>query len=266
MNKSLAPLIIFLALIILATFIIVNSRSDRSQKYGGNNAPSSPNSPRSALDISLDPIVTGRQAPVRPYQRTKRAQPEDIDSYKALTDARSFIAEGQMGAAEDALRTLLVFNSDNAAALSLLGGILYATGRYEEASVMLQKRLATQPTSAAAHDELGLILWGKNDSAGAAGEFRKACELSHDSPAYLIHLAGLSAVAGQKDEALLYFAKAADALGPRIVPLSFDAAFDAIRSAPEFIAAVEKARQLTPAASTPLKEATPTPSTPSDSN
>ncbi len=264
MNNSLAPLIIFLALIILTTFIIVNSRSEKPQKeVGSSTHHDSSNTP---LGLSIDPIVTERAPPVRPRLRVKRAQTEDVDAYKILADARSYIADGQMGVAEDALRTLLVFSPDNAAALSLLGGILYATGRYDDAASILQKRLGSQPNAAGAHDELGLILWGKGDGAGAAGEFKKACELSRDSPAYMIHLAGLCAVAGQKEEALRLFVKSAEALGPLIIPLAFDPAFDSIRSAPEFIAAFEKARQQTPAAAATLKNEQPTSSTPADSN
>jgi len=251
MNKSLAPLIIILSLIILATFIIVNSRSDKQQDgHSNGHAADVRHTP---LGIDLEPTVTERTAPpVRPGQRQRRPRSEDVDTFKILTEVRTLMANGQLAQAEDSLRTLLIFNPDNSVALSLIGGILYATGRYDDATSFLRRKSALQPGNPAVSDELGLILWGKGDIAGAAGEFKQACELAPDSPSYLLHLAGICALAGQKEDALRHFLKAAQAIGPQIVPLSFDPAYDPIRNHPDFIAAVEKARQQLPILPAPL--------------
>ena len=81
-----------------------------------------------------------------------------FDSTKHLKKAKRLLSEKNEREAEDTLRTILVFEPNNMNALSLLGGIFYYSGRYDEAEDIFKKQIEIDPNSYLAYNRLASTL------------------------------------------------------------------------------------------------------------
>ena len=68
--------------------------------------------------------------------------------------------------------------------------------------------------------------------------------LKPESASMYLHLAGLYSIVGDKKRAIYNFAKAYEIIDVNIIPLSFDPAFDNIRSMPTFIKIINNAEKI----------------------
>ena len=235
MDKSLAPLIAIFALIILLSLILVNSkvlnrgrnidfRSDSSHKMEIR-----PGEPRKILSTQIL------------QQRNGNAGLINIGESFGM--AKSLLAQGKTDDAEDIIRTILVFNPDHRQALALLGGILYYSNRYKEAEAIFRRQIKLDPANSLAYDRLGSALAKQKKYKEAIDSSSIAVGMTPQSGNGHINLAGMYSMVGDKKRAMEHFKKAYELIGYAILPLSYDEAFDNIRSMPEFQALLSEAKQ-----------------------
>ena len=236
MNKSLAPLIAVIALVILLTFIIINSNLTNSSE---------------AETESVKPVTTGVQ--LRPETNTyplntshgpNKTHPSQlINIGETFGKAKNLLAEGKNQEAEEVLRTLLVFNPHHSQALSLLGGILFYSNRYKEAEMIFRKQILMNPKNHLAYNRLGSTLAKQKKYKEAIDNSSIALGMRPESGEAHINLAGMYAVVGNKEKAIEHFQKAYTLLGYAVLPLSYDEAFNNIRNHPEFQNIISEAQQ-----------------------
>lgn len=224
MNKSLTPLIIFFSVIILFTVVIVQSYSKKKVvKYEEDElAPS----------MALSPFQE-----MRLRRRRKNRQDNkkfDIDTSKMLREVRQDLANSKGEAAEDKLRTLLLFEPNNYPALSLLGGIFYHTSRYKAAEELFRKQIKVDPENSSGYSNLGTALAKQQKFEEAITITSKALKKEPSSSAAHINLASMYCAIGNIDKAIHHFNEAYILIGHQIIPLSYDTAFKKLRSHPEF--------------------------------
>lgn len=239
MNKSLTPLIVLFALIILATIIIINTQSkvDVIDYDQGKLLP--------AMELSpFRPIRQHRRPPKRTTRNHLEKTHVEMDAEKIINEARAFLVEGRMDLAEDKLRTLLVFEPDNLPALSLLGGIFYSSGRYAEAETIFDRQVALRPTDLAPRANLFKSLKNQEKFPAAMKVAEKALQIQPGSSSFMLNMARVYAVTGDENEAMSYLGKAFEKMGDGFLAVSFDHDFDSLRDKPEFEALIVKAERL----------------------
>jgi len=244
MNKSLTPLIVFFSLVILMTFVIVNSRLTPIEPVGDpeEQKPAGPPARRPHVQMSLGQLDQNNPG-------GKAGTPVKLSSLpnlrQSLEQARYLLSVGDPDKAEDTLRTLLIFYPEDFDALSLLGGILYSAGKYDDAVATLRRRLRVAPDAGGAHEDLGLALESSSRGQEAIAEFLKASALSPGSARASLKLAGIYSLMGDRDKGVKHFADAYAILGPGILPFAFDPCYANLRNTPQFIlimAGAENAR------------------------
>lgn len=227
MDKSLAPLIAVIALVILLTVIIINS--DFSSAADSKTKKTDQPAPKIQLRTksSQYPLPTN-------IIKTNEENSKLINIGETFGEAKSLLAEGKTQDAEEKLRTLLVFDPQHSQALSLLGGILYYSNRYKEAEVIFRKQILVNPNNHLAYNRLGSTLAKQKKYKEAIDNSSIALGMSPESGQAHINLSGMYAVVGEKDKSLKHFKEAYRLLGYAVLPLSFDEAFNNIRNHPEF--------------------------------
>jgi tetratricopeptide (TPR) repeat protein len=227
MDKSLAPLIAVIALVILLTVIIINSDFSNVTETKEEKLKQLP--PK----VQLRP-----ESNEYPFSTNSSKQNDDasllINIDETLGKAKNLLAGGKPQEAEEILRTLLVFDPDHSQALSLLAGILFYSNRYAEAEVIFRKQIVDNPKNHLAYNRLGATLAKQKKYKEAIDNSSIALGISPESGQAHINLAGMYSVVGKKEKALKHFQEAHRLLGYAILPLSYDEAFDNIRSNPEF--------------------------------
>ena len=231
MEKSLTPLIAVLTLVVFLTIMVLNSTWLPS--------PSQP-SRQESQDQEMRLRPSARSSIFAREDETRRPQ-DSFQMSKMLAEVKSLLAEGNEAGAENILRTILVFEPDNIKALSLLGGLLYYSGRYEEAEFIFRRQTQVQPSLYMAFRRLSSsqAKQGKLDVALDSGTL--ALTINPDSPEVNINLAGLYSLTGNKELAIQHFKKAYEKFGTTILVLASDTSFDNIRETPEFIGIVAMA-------------------------
>ncbi len=257
MNRSLTPLIVSFAIIILLTIIMLHTRPTRPQD---GDLPVFDLAPA----MRLSPYPGRRMAPTVPSPETagpSRSVSGMPDADHLLDRSRRLLSEGKEAEAEDQLRTLLVFSPDSLPALSLLGGILFYSRRYEEAESVYRHQIRVDPASATLHNNLASVLARQGRLIEATAAAERALEIEPESAPPHINLAGIHAAAGDRDQALAHFRLAYERLGWRILPVAEDPVFRDLRNDPAFTLILAQARQdwEAAAAGTPP---TPTPPAP----
>ncbi len=225
MDKSLTPLIAVLTAVVFLTVIVLNS-----------NLPS-----RASLE-SVAEAATVHEVGIKPAARSLGLAPPDgsgrVQSIfpisKMMARVVKLLSEQNEAEAEDTLRTILVLEPDNMKALSLLGGLLYYAGRYGEVDLIFKRQTEINPSAHLVYNRLSSsqARQGRHDEAIRTGEL--ALSMDPDSAEIALNLAGLYAITGKKDIALIHFKRAYESFGSMILPLSHDNAFDNIRDTPEF--------------------------------
>lgn len=113
-------------------------------------------------------------------ERTIDAEPGD---YAARLDLGNLLlANGRIAAAQEQASTVLAAQSDNPGAHALLSAIASAQGQRETALAEIKRAIELDPSRAAFHENLGILL--ANDPAtvsAAEGEFKKAVQLDPSS-------------------------------------------------------------------------------------
>ncbi len=234
MNKSLAPLIISFAVIILLTFIIINTKPRESaiELQTNGTAPS-----MSLSNISKTQVR--HKAPLTRKQRDSYIP----ESEKYLEDAKNHLSTGKENEAEDVLRTLLIFEPDNAQALSLLAGIFYYSQRYAEAEIIFRRQVKLNPDNDAVYNHLGSALARQGKMKEAIKMTLKAAEINPKSSDAQINLSSIYASNGDTEAAIKHFLLAYQLIGYRILPFSYDPAYDKVRSSPEFQEIISRAKK-----------------------
>ncbi len=232
MNKSLAPLIISFAVIILLTFIIINSKPKGSAIELQTNG--------SAPTMALNPN-TKKFHKASPEQRGRRSYVPETE--KTLEDARKSLAASNTGEAEEALRTLLVFDPDNQEALSLMGGIYYYSQRYAEAEMIFRRQVKLSPDNDSVYNHLGSALAKQSKINEAINMTLKAIDLNPKSSDAQINIASMYASTGNTGECMKHLLNAYQLIGYSILPFTYDQAFDKVRSSPEFQELIIKAKK-----------------------
>ena len=236
MRKSLVPLIISLSGIVLLTAIIINFKPDRNvDSFDGGKAAAGP---RRTIYLSNN---GARPKPnVQPY-RPKNFTLDAEASRKMLYQAYSQLDKGNVSDAEEKVKTVLVFEPDNAEALSLLGKIYYLQHKYNEAELVFRKQVKLNKKSASAYNNLGQVLLKQKRSASAVALLLKAQALDPKSGLIALNLSGAYSREGKKDEAIDSFKKAFKLLGSRIITVANHPDLDNVRNEKEFKEIMRKA-------------------------
>jgi len=238
MNKTtFTPLIFLLLVVISGTFFLVNSFStffnchDYVEGQDVLDDFSIVGFHLFNLSSEEDPLEESKGIKVKKYKP---------DLYRSLDAVRVSLSKGDYLSSENELRNLLIFYPDNRTVLSLLGGILYLSGKYNQAIAIFSALKKIYPYDVSIKEDLGFQYEKKRNYKMAIREFKEALNVSEDSSISCIHLAGLYSILGEKKEAILYFRKAHALLGAKILVFSYDPVFNNIRNMPDFVLIVHK--------------------------
>lgn len=230
-KNPLAPFILLMALIILITIIITNIKT--AQVGYAKTAP-----PR---DLLFDPSLptSFEETPEAPGEPTLEPDLRGLTA-AALEDW----ARGDFSGAEDKFRTILVFRPNNAVALSHLGALLHHRGDYKSAELMFRKQTQFYPGDPNAFLNLATVLAKQNKLSEALAASKQSIALDPGGSAmHLLSLARIYSLANNTKMALDFLRRAAVRLGPELVELSWDPAFDNIRRTQEFQQLIRDAKK-----------------------
>lgn len=234
LTKQLAPLIIFLALIIVLTLIIWGSRFQTKEKTTEQTQE------ESSLQMRLSPISLQR----RRASRSPVGNPVQIPKLEIIMNAAvQDINARRLPQAEDKLRTALVFYPKNPQLLSMLGNVLYLQQNYKGAEWAYRRMTALNPEDPVAFNNLGTVLASQKRYEEAASTVKQGCGEKINSPETALNLSGIYSLAGNTAEAIEYFRKAYNEMGERILPLSYSSNFDNIRNEKAFQKIIQEAKQ-----------------------
>jgi len=226
MDKSLTPLIAVFALIILLSFVLINSnhrKNDQKESKLQDVVPNMEIRPGSEKRL-LSNNIFNRKVPTTQL----------LDIGRTFGKAKALLANGKNREAEGLLRTILVFDPSHAQTLSLLGGILYYSNRYDEAEAIFRRQIELNPSNALAYNRLGSTLAKQKKYKEAINNSSIAVGMDPNSGKGHLNLAGMYSMVNRKEKAIEHLRKAYKLIGYAILPLSYDEAFDNIRSMPEF--------------------------------
>ena len=236
LTKQLAPLIIFLAVIILCTLVISNRHTVRKQTQSNSLLPME----EQQLRMELSPFQYGGTMPMQEDYVERSPYPR-VDS--TLQQATGFCDNGEYARAEDVLRTALVFHPTNLKLLSMLGTVLYMQGKYQDAEMVFRRQAFLGPDDTSVYNNLGAALAKQRKFREAISTAEKGLRMEPASSIAALNLSGIHSMAGNTDKAIEYFKKAYDMLGERILPLSGDPNFDNIRNREDFRKIIDQARE-----------------------
>ncbi|OGV50277.1 MAG: hypothetical protein A2017_06730 [Lentisphaerae bacterium GWF2_44_16] len=239
MNKSLTPLIIFFALVILLTVIITNSQS-REKIFKFNQSELLPSMELKNLTVRKKPDI---DYVFQPSEKKQKIQTELPNFQKMLRDAARDFEDNKFKEAEDKLKTILVFEPDNFKALLLFGSILYNSERYAEAEMIFREQCRINPEDPMVYNNLGSALAKQKKYEEAVSTTLKVLDIDPESPVALLNLAGMYSVSGDTEKSIEFFKRAYDKLGERVLTLSYDPTLDNIRYEPEFQQILEDAEK-----------------------
>lgn len=228
LTKQLAPLIVFIVLIIVLTVIIKGSSF------------SSARSPRMPVKLEMGLTQFNYQlqdAAAYPSER----RPGVPDAGNALSAAVRDCESGEFARAEDRIRTALLFYPANRSLLSLLGATLYRQRKYGAAEAVFRHLTALNPDDTIACANLSAALAGQKRFAEAVEIALQVYRKQPDSPVAALNLSGIYAMSGHTAEAMKYFKKAYNKLGENILPLVRNAHFDPIRKNKAFVGIIREA-------------------------
>jgi tetratricopeptide (TPR) repeat protein len=236
-EKSLGPLILFLFVIIFLTLWIVNINVDKEKPVYSNKSMMNYNS--SWTDMTKQGLVKKKSNLIK----NNRTPIFRYNIPQELILARRLLENNKKEEAEDKLRTILVFKPNNTQALSLLGGILYYSGRYKEAEFIFKKESVLLPESALVYNSMASAQAKQRKYKDAITASQKALVLDPNMPQIHLNLAGMYSISGKSNKALIHLQKAYKMLGSNILPLINDTAFDKIRNTPKFQIIISTAKK-----------------------
>ena len=231
MKKSLVPLLVFLFCIVLLTAVIVSTRPEVQNPVLPVKSDKKHAIYLSNIEIAKEPELRKRQQHI-------------IDEKKVLNlllQAYSELDKGKIDAAEDKVKTVLMFQHENYEALSLLGKIYYLKHEYGNAEKIFTKQIKVNAKSASAYNNLGQVLLKQEKYSRAVIQFKKALELDPESGLIALNLSGAYAQQGKKEEAITAFDKAFSLMGTSIINVANHPALDNIRDEKDFRVIMKRA-------------------------
>ena len=237
-SKQLAPLILFIVLIIVLTLVIGQNKNI----FKNNNENSLYPHPQK-LEMRLSPFHYN--IPEFPDYGNLQYHIVIPTVETALAQALEYSESGRYHDAEEIIRNALVFNKSNRALLSFLGTILFRQQKYKAAETVFRHQTILDPTDTLAYNNLGASLAKQNRYQEAIRSVKMVyLHSSKDHQALsALNLSGMYSISGNTAEALAYFKKAYESLGEQILPLSYNSNFDNIRGEKEFQNIVRQAQQ-----------------------
>ncbi len=225
MNRSLWSLIILFLLVtgVISLVIIKNALQEKTSRVHQSL------SGKLARNNKI-PLQTPTKETV---QNVVELTPDKIAAMIELSLEN--IENNRINDAEDNIRTALIFEPDNMRALTILGRIMFARKEYIKAELIFRKQLEIDPHNATVMNNLGSSLAKQNKLAKALEFVAKANQADPESPEILLNLAGLYAMNGYPEKAIVSLKMVYHIIGPALVPLAMDQSFDNIRKEPEFI-------------------------------
>jgi tetratricopeptide (TPR) repeat protein len=158
-----------------------------------------------ALGFELDGDGQYGEA-IKHYREYIRLRPDDINVIRAYALlGRALSMQGQLDAAEEAFRQVLLMQPRHADARGGLADVLLRQERYDDAIGEYRELLRVEPGNAAAHSQLGIALVGRDMEQEAVEEFTRASELNPQEPAARLNLANALASVGRLDEAVIEY-------------------------------------------------------------
>lgn len=232
LTKLLAPLIVFIVLIIVLTLIFHGRVLSRKEDPG--SAP--------VVEMRLDRTLAS-QLPLRqdlPKDVSKNIFP-NVD--QEISSAHYELSSGYLVQAEERLRTALVFYPDHKKILHLLGSVLYKQKKYVPAEKVFRHLLKQDVSDATARNNLAAVLAARNLFPEAVTEAEKAYKQDNSSAVTALNLASIYSRKGDKEKALEYFRKAYEKLGVQILSFISNHNFDPIRQEKVFRDIVHEAQK-----------------------
>ena len=232
MKKSLVPLIVFLFGIVLLTAIVVSTRPEMEPPTASDSKSEKKDTMYlSNIDIAKEPELRRRQKHI-------------LDEKKILNlllQAYSELDKGKIEAAQDKVKTVLVYQEKNNEALSLLGKIYYLKHEYKNAEDIFTRQIKFNGKSASAYNNLGQVLLKQKKYTRAVLQFKAALKLDPESGLIALNLAGAYSQQGKKKEAISAFDQAFKLMGTSIITVANHPALENIREEKEFREVVKKA-------------------------
>ena len=186
MKKPIVQLIIFLLIVVFSTFILL-----RFNSFNHNNEA---HYPSGSVNITLPQNMISLMDFSNEESNSFATRNLNIRLYYLLGKGKVNLAKGDYKKAENELRTLLLFYPDNKTILSLLGGVLYTAGNYEQAHDIFLIMLENNPNDPLARENMGLALEKQQKYSEAIEEFLRASLLRPESASMYLHLAGLYSI------------------------------------------------------------------------
>jgi len=229
--KSLIPLILFLSTIVLLTVFVTNTKTIRSET---NRSQEMEKTDFDGLSLEI-----GRSL-IKFSPREKRPGPAERLSLDRLAlDAAAALAEDDYDTAINNAKTILVFDTQNYTALSILGKSLFMTDRPKEAEMVFQRQSNFYRHDPIVFANLGYAQSQLGKYRQSLDSLQEALRLEPRAGDILLSMAGICVMDNQKLRAINYLQMAANRMGKKLLPSLDQAIFDSIRNEPGF----EKIRQ-----------------------
>ncbi len=223
MNRSLS-LVIALAVVVIATVIVSYlDIIDMDRKIAEKNRHI-PMLRHSKKNGSATATPTVAEKALHPWSKREK----NVYARHFIAKAYLLYHNGQTAAAEEAIKSALLFQPNNINALALLGRIMYESGRYATAEELF-KRVANRIRSSSAYNNLAEAMARQGRYPEAIKILNLALEQQPKSITINLNLAGLHALNGDKSKSLFFLQRTAPKLGAKLLPLLYDPSLDNIR-------------------------------------
>ncbi len=241
MNRSLAPLIIGLAVVILLTMILISVQTPYMER---DNYPQNNKNSNESINPSMQ-LSPYEDQPRSPRPRKEPRQTPGI-SNEELNDmylkALNNYHIGQFKKSEELVRTVLIFTPKDDKALMLYGRLLYQQEKYDEAEAVYRNLAKMHPESPMVYNNLGQALAKQYRFNEAIEVLSTARKKDPASPIISLNLAGAYAVIGERGKAKYYFKEAYSTAGKQVLPAAMDPTLKSLQDDPEFVEFINQAK------------------------
>ncbi|MBO4304122.1 MAG: tetratricopeptide repeat protein [Lentisphaeria bacterium] len=242
MYRRLIALVVLVLFIVGGTWALSILREEAQEEPGNvRNTDFNGNVIRLELRKSMGQLQWAEPEELGPSRNVSRNRKEQ-DPARILLLAERDMENGDFAAAEDRLRTALVFHGKNVKMYALLGKALYLQEKYKAAESVFRQQVYLAPEDSVSMNNLSAALAKQKRYHEAIGTLHQLLKNDPSSASAVLNLAGMYAVSGDKKNAIAYFRKAYELLGHRILFLAQDRNFVSIQQEPEFIRIVREAK------------------------
>ncbi|MDJ0762204.1 MAG: tetratricopeptide repeat protein [Myxococcota bacterium] len=162
----------------LATALLQCRMYDDAIRHATQAAALEPDNVDIAANLAQTYQIAGRiDDAVNAYQRALEVSPQDAAVHNNLA---VLLLLTDLDAALKASRKAVDIEPKNATYLINLGYILYRKDRLVDAEMILERAIESDPESADAHNQIGIVYAAQNRNIRAADSFRKALRLRPD--------------------------------------------------------------------------------------